>query len=139
MTTGCLYFQRFYLRRSFKEYNVYEIAAACLFTAAKVEENIQKLEKFALCCAKKAQKNDNAQFDHTSHVFRRWKERIIQNEELVLTTLCFELEVDHPDHFMMRIMRALASKYCGHLGLRVNGPSLGGSMMVEGTGVIMAV
>ncbi|KAJ3050526.1 hypothetical protein HK097_008527 [Rhizophlyctis rosea] len=109
ISVACIYFQRFYVRQSFKEHQHWEIAAACLFTAAKVEENVLKLGALAFTCAKKAKKDETAVYDDKCDTQRRWRERILWYEGVILSTLCFDLEVEKPEAYIAKFASRLQS------------------------------
>ncbi|ODV89285.1 hypothetical protein CANCADRAFT_148493 [Tortispora caseinolytica NRRL Y-17796] len=90
------YFHRFYIRKSFRKYHQYDIAATCLFIAAKSEETARRVKDVVIVCAKVAQKNDSAVIDEQSKEFWRWRDMILFNELVVLETICFDLEVANP-------------------------------------------
>ncbi|KAG0271379.1 hypothetical protein BGZ95_000812 [Linnemannia exigua] len=103
MATAALFFQRFYMRRSFKDYKYYDVAATCIYLASKTEESTRKFKDIVIACAQKAAKKDTPIDDQSkaSIDFRVWKDTIIYTEELLLETLCFDLSVEHPYHFLL--------------------------------------
>ncbi|KAF9547600.1 hypothetical protein EC957_008256 [Mortierella hygrophila] len=102
MATAALFFQRFYMRRSFKDYKYYDVAATCIYLASKTEESTRKFKDIVIACAQKAAKKDSP-IDDSSKEFRVWKDTIIYTEELLLETLCFDLSVEHPYHFLLNM------------------------------------
>ncbi|KAF9121454.1 hypothetical protein BGW39_010517 [Mortierella sp. 14UC] len=112
MATAALFFQRFYMRRSFKDYKYYasdtwgphvlDVAATCIYLASKTEESTRKFKDIVIACAQKAAKKDTPIDDQSkASDFRVWKDTIIYTEELLLETLCFDLSVEHPYHFLL--------------------------------------
>lgn len=95
VTTGSVFFQRFYMFHSLADFPVYPMAATCLFLAGKVEETPKK-------------SNDIVKFSKTilgEEKFKQFgddpKEEILTLERILLQTLRFDLEVEHPyDHLI---------------------------------------
>ncbi|MCJ1310275.1 hypothetical protein MMC25_003937 [Agyrium rufum] len=74
----------------------YSIAAACLFLATKVAENNRKVKELVTACVKVASKNPNKIVDEQDKEFWRWRDTILQLEDLLLEVLCFDLNVATP-------------------------------------------
>lgn len=95
VATGAVFFHRFYMFHSFAMFPVYPMAATCLFLAGKVEETPKK-------------SNDIVKFSKTilgEDKFKQFgadpKEEILTLERILLQTLRFDLEVEHPyDHLI---------------------------------------
>ncbi|KAG0226621.1 cyclin-like protein [Mortierella sp. GBAus27b] len=102
LATAALYFHRFYMRRSFKDYKYYDIGAASLYLASKTEESTRKFKDVIIAVAQKAAKKE-IQIDDSSKDFRLWKDTIIFTEELLLEALCFDLSVEHPYVFVVSL------------------------------------
>ncbi|KAF9087418.1 hypothetical protein BGX23_008147 [Mortierella sp. AD031] len=86
MATAALFFQRFYMRRSFKEYKYY---------ASEIYGSIYLGRR----CDMHLPCQQNRRVD--AKEYRLWKDTIIYTEELLLETLCFDLSVEHPYHFLL--------------------------------------
>ena len=88
--TGVVYFHRFYLFHSFKDFHRYITAAGCLFLAGKVEETPKKCKDII----KIAQ---NIMSPQLFSVFGDDpKEEVMTLERILLQTIKFDLQVDHP-------------------------------------------
>lgn len=101
VATAAVFFHRFYSFHSFKMFPVYPMAATCLFLAGKVEETPKKsndIVKFT-----KAILNDQqfAQFGSDQ------KEEILTLERILLQTLRFDLEVEHPYEHLVRYAKQI--------------------------------
>ncbi|ORY05601.1 cyclin-like protein, partial [Basidiobolus meristosporus CBS 931.73] len=119
LATATVYFHRFYLRRSLKEFHYYDMGATCILLASKVEETGRKLRDIINVCAQKAQKNDKLFLEENSKAvssiqriissqeFQRWKDTILYNEEVLLETLCFDLAVEHPYKILLSLVKEL--------------------------------
>ncbi|KAI1317158.1 hypothetical protein EDD11_008949 [Mortierella claussenii] len=103
LATAALFFHRFYMRHSLKDYKFYDIGATCIYLASKTEESTRKFKDVIIACAQKAAKKD-IQIDDSSKEFRVWKETIIYTEEILLEALCFELSVEHPYQYMLSLL-----------------------------------
>ncbi|ORX90769.1 cyclin-like protein [Basidiobolus meristosporus CBS 931.73] len=107
--TAGIYFQRFYMRHSFRTYHHYDLAGTCLFLASKEEETGRRLRDIVTIAVRKARKDDAYKVDENSDDFRRWKETILYHEELVLETLCFDLNLELPYSFVFEILARCAA------------------------------
>ncbi|ORX87521.1 cyclin-like protein [Basidiobolus meristosporus CBS 931.73] len=107
--TAGIYFQRFYMRHSFRTYHHYDLAGTCLFLASKEEETGRRLRDVVTISVRKARKDDAYKVDENSDDFRRWKETILYHEELVLETLCFDLNLELPYSFLFEILARCAA------------------------------
>ncbi|KAF9348606.1 hypothetical protein BGX26_012988 [Mortierella sp. AD094] len=108
MATAALFFHRFYMRHSLKDYKFYDIGATCIYLASKTEESTRKFKDVIIACAQKAAKKE-IQIDDSSKAraeFRVWKDTIIYTEEILLEALCFELSVEHPYQFMLSLFNS---------------------------------
>lgn len=94
INTAIVYMHRFYMFHSFQKFHRNAMAAACLFLAAKVEEQPRKLEhviKVSNIC-----QNKDSQVDTTSEEYLNEAHQLVINESILLQTLGFDLTVDHP-------------------------------------------
>ncbi|KAL5239091.1 hypothetical protein ACI65C_006501 [Semiaphis heraclei] len=101
MATGVVYFHRFYMYHSFKTFPRYLTACCCLFLAGKVEEtpkkckDIIKLAKAIL----PEEKYKTLGLDP--------KEEVMVLERILLQTIKFDLQVDHPYQFLLKYAKCL--------------------------------
>ncbi|ETS60082.1 hypothetical protein PaG_06076 [Moesziomyces aphidis] len=122
MNTACIYLHRFFMRKSLQNgnagYSHYEVAAACVFLACKVEESHRKLPSIIDAAMASFDKSPAGQqrwmersfrADPASKEFGRWRDTILVNEEELLETLCFDLIVEHPHEILV--------KACSRLGV----------------------
>ncbi|WFC98871.1 hypothetical protein MYAM1_001604 [Malassezia yamatoensis] len=122
MTTAVTYFHRFYMRQSLQVsrsgsgWSHYEIAAACVFLACKIEESLRKLPAVVDAVMSSLDKSHEGQMrwadrsyraNPQSHEFQKWRESILSHEETLLTTLCFDLVVPQPHEVIVRATQAL--------------------------------
>ncbi|KAK9704502.1 hypothetical protein K7432_010145 [Basidiobolus ranarum] len=107
LATATTFLHRFFMRQSLKDYHYYDIGATCLFVATKVEETLRKLKDLIVVCVQKAQKNDKLLVEEDSKEFKRWRDMILYNEEIVMETICFDLAIEHPYVSLLRFTREL--------------------------------
>ncbi|KAL0367454.1 UNVERIFIED_CONTAM: Cyclin-T1-5 [Sesamum radiatum] len=96
--TAMVLCHRFFVRRSHASHDRFLIATAALFLASKSEETTRPLNDVLRASCEMLHKQD---FDVLSYMlpinwFEQYREQIIGAEQLILTTLNFELGVQHP-------------------------------------------
>ncbi|PWY87872.1 cyclin-like protein [Aspergillus sclerotioniger CBS 115572] len=102
LSTAAVYFHRFFMRHSMVDLpqrpgtHPYTTAAAALFLATKVEENIRRMKELVVACCRVGQKQPNMIVDEQSKDFWRWRDTILVNEDIVLEALCFDLQLEQP-------------------------------------------
>ncbi|KAJ3172350.1 hypothetical protein HK101_011154 [Irineochytrium annulatum] len=96
MASACMFLHRFYMRNSLRKHKYYDVAAACIYLATKVEESARKLNKVVQVVAQKAAKNDNLRIDENTKEYWRWREVILHYEGVILASLCYDIDVQHP-------------------------------------------
>lgn len=101
VATGVVYFHRFYMVHSFRSFPRYVTACCCLFLAGKVEEtpkkckDIIKTAKGLLSDVKFQSFGDDP------------KEEVMTLERILLQTIKFDLQVDHPYGFLLKYAKSL--------------------------------
>ncbi|XP_035658177.1 cyclin-T2-like, partial [Branchiostoma floridae] len=93
--TAIVYMHRLYMYHSFTKIPQKSLAAACLFLAAKVEEQPRKLEhviRVAHVCLHR----DSPNLDTKSETYLQQAQDLVINESILLQTLGFEVAIDHP-------------------------------------------
>ncbi|MCJ1440653.1 MAG: hypothetical protein MMC23_001139 [Stictis urceolatum] len=104
LASASVFLHRFFMRRPMIDdkanqksgQHYYSVAATCLFLATKVEENCRKMKELVVACVRVAQKNPNKVVDEQDKEFWRWRDTILQMEDLLLETLCFDLSLEPP-------------------------------------------
>ncbi|KAL5541609.1 hypothetical protein UlMin_009319 [Ulmus minor] len=96
--TAMVLCHRFFVRRSHACHDRYLIATAALFLAAKSEETLRPLNNVLRASCEIFHKQDMAFLSYLLPVdwFEQYRERVIEAENMILTTLNFELNVQHP-------------------------------------------
>ncbi|KAL1921253.1 uncharacterized protein VTP21DRAFT_10969 [Calcarisporiella thermophila] len=107
ISTATFFLHRFYMRHSLRDYHYYDIGGTCVFLATKVEETGRRFRDIVTACAQKALKNDSLKLDSNSKEFLRWRDVILYNEEVLLEALCFDLFLEHPYPFLLKMSKHL--------------------------------
>ncbi|KAK3417603.1 hypothetical protein EUGRSUZ_H03550 [Eucalyptus grandis] len=96
--TAMVLCHRFFVRRSHACHDRFLIATAALFLAAKSEETPRPLNTVLRASCEIFHKQDISFLSYLLPVdwFERYRERVTEAEQLILTTLNFELNVQHP-------------------------------------------
>jgi hypothetical protein len=105
MATGAVFFHRFYMFRSFKEFPRYQMATCCLFLAGKVEETPKKCRDL-IKTAKQLLEARNARA-HADQFTEDTVRECMTNEKILLKTVRFDLQVDHPYAYLIRYVKSL--------------------------------
>ena len=102
LATASVFLHRFFMRHSMVDIpgrsglHYYAIAATSLFLASKVKENCRKIKELVVACVRVAQKNPNKVVDEQDKEYWRWKDTILQYEDLLLEANCFDLSLEPP-------------------------------------------
>ena len=72
------------------------MAATCLFLAYKVEECVRKMRELVVACVRVAQKDPHKNVDEQDKEYWRWRDIILQYEDLLLEAICFDLSLEPP-------------------------------------------
>ncbi len=96
LATASVFLHRFYMRHSMQTYHYYSMAATCLFLAYKVEECVRKMRELVVACVRVAQKDPHKNVDEQDKEYWRWRDNILQYEDLLLEAICFDLSLEPP-------------------------------------------
>lgn len=96
LATASVFLHRFYMRHSMQNYHYYSMAATCLFLAYKVEECVRKMRELVVACVRVAQKDPHKNVDEQDKEYWRWRDNILQYEDLLLEAICFDLSLEPP-------------------------------------------
>ncbi|GAB2266591.1 hypothetical protein Dimus_001585 [Dionaea muscipula] len=107
--TAMVFCHRFFLRRSHASHDRFLIGTAALFLAAKSEETQCPLDAVLTTSIEILHKQDLTfqPYMLSTDWLERSRERVIDAEQLILTTLNFELEVQHPYDPLTSILKKL--------------------------------
>ncbi|KAI9478119.1 MAG: cyclin-like protein [Benjaminiella poitrasii] len=90
IASACTLFHRFYMRRSFFDYNGSKIAQACLFVACKSEESARRPQDIARSWLYAP---DEVVNEEKTEAFVN---DLLYHEYIVLEITCFDLQIDNP-------------------------------------------
>ncbi|AQK45341.1 Cyclin-T1-5 [Zea mays] len=98
IATAIVFCHRFFLRQSHAKNDRRTIATVCMFLAGKVEETPRPLKDVILLSYEIIHKKDPAAVQRIKQkeVYEQQKELILLGERVVLVTLGFDLNVNHP-------------------------------------------
>uniref|UniRef100_A0A8C0HK73 Cyclin K n=1 Tax=Chelonoidis abingdonii TaxID=106734 RepID=A0A8C0HK73_CHEAB len=105
LATGIIYFHRFYMFHSFKQFPRYVTGACCLFLAGKVEETPKKCKDIIKTARSLLNDVQFGQFGDDP------KEEVMVLERILLQTIKFDLQVEHPYQFLLKYAKQLKGKY----------------------------
>lgn len=101
VATGVVYFHRFYMFHSFKTFPRYVTACCCLFLAGKVEETPKKCMDII----------KTARAELSDLKFKSFgddpKEEVMTLERILLQTIKFDLQVEHPYNYLLKYAKCL--------------------------------
>ncbi|NXU70721.1 CCNK protein, partial [Oreotrochilus melanogaster] len=95
------YFHRFYMFHSFKQFPRYVTGACCLFLAGKVEETPKKCKDIIKTARSLLNDVQFGQFGDDP------KEEVMVLERILLQTIKFDLQVEHPYQFLLKYAKQL--------------------------------
>uniref|UniRef100_A0A1I7Z6U9 CYCLIN domain-containing protein n=1 Tax=Steinernema glaseri TaxID=37863 RepID=A0A1I7Z6U9_9BILA len=95
LATACVYFHRFYLFHSFREFESSTTALGCLFLAGKVEETPKKCKDLVHKALERHPKTFNSRPE-------KLVDEVMALERVILQTMKFDLSVDHPYKYLLR-------------------------------------
>ncbi|KAL5290335.1 CCNK family protein [Megaselia abdita] len=101
IATGVVYFHRFYMFHSFKTFPRFVTACCCLLLAGKVEETPKKCRDIIKCAKGILTEDQYFSFGDDP------KEEVMTLERILLQTIKFDLQVDHPYHFLLKYAKSL--------------------------------
>ncbi|KAJ6223030.1 hypothetical protein RDWZM_001575 [Blomia tropicalis] len=90
--TATIYFHRFYMLRSLKQYEPYRIGMACLYLACKFEDHPTFKEHLVRISYMSIHRKDLNKADKE---YVEWCDRLICDENLLLQVLGFNLQIQH--------------------------------------------
>ncbi|OMO61236.1 hypothetical protein CCACVL1_23667 [Corchorus capsularis] len=120
--TAMVLCHRFFVRRSHACHDRFLIATAALFLAAKSEETPRPLNNVLRTSSEIFHKQDIAFLSYILPVdwFEQYRERVIEAEQMILTTLNFELNVQHPYDPLTSILNKLGLSQTFLVNLALN-------------------
>lgn len=101
VATGVVYFHRFYMFHSFKSFPRFVTACCCLFLAGKVEETPKKCKDIIKVARQLLADDKFVSFGEDP------KEEVMTLERILLQTIKFDLQVEHPYSFLVKYAKCL--------------------------------
>jgi len=101
MATGGVYYHRFYMFHSFQEFPRYVTSTCCLFLAGKAEETPKKCRDLVKTVRQLTNDRQFATFGNDP------REEIMILERVLLQTIKFDLQVEHPYDSIIRFAKSL--------------------------------
>ncbi|KAJ7980068.1 Cyclin T1 [Quillaja saponaria] len=107
--TAMVLCHRFFVRRSHACHDRFLISTAALFLTAKSEETARPLNDVLRASSEIIHKNDFTLLSYMLPIdwFEQYRERVLEAEQMILTTLNFELNVQHPYASLTSILNKL--------------------------------
>lgn len=101
VATGVVYFHRFYMFHTFRTFPRYITACCCLFLAGKVEETPKKCKDIIKVAKGLLTEHKFASFGEDP------KEEVMTLERILLQTIKFDLQVEHPYGYLLKYAKCL--------------------------------
>ncbi|XP_074056892.1 cyclin-K-like [Macrotis lagotis] len=101
VATGIVYFHRFYMFHSFKQFPRYVTGVCGLFLAGKVEETPKRCDDILRTAYSLLNSVQLSQFGDDP------KEEVLTLESILLQTIKFDLQVEHPYKFLLQYAKQL--------------------------------
>ncbi|XP_023936170.2 cyclin-K [Bicyclus anynana] len=101
VATGVVYFHRFYMFHSFRTFPRYITACCCLFLAGKVEETPKKCKDIIKVAKSLLTEMKFSTFGEDP------KEEVMTLERILLQTIKFDLQVEHPYGCLLKYAKCL--------------------------------
>lgn len=101
LATAVVFFHRFYVFHSFKKFPRYITSTCCLFLAGKVEETPKKCRDLVKVARSLLPDAQFVQFGEDP------REEVMTFEKILLQTIKFDLQVEHPYKFLVQYAKAL--------------------------------
>ncbi|XP_050348253.1 cyclin-K [Nymphalis io] len=101
VATGVVYFHRFYMFHSFRTFPRYITACCCLFLAGKVEETPKKCKDIIKVAKSLLTEQKFSTFGEDP------KEEVMTLERILLQTIKFDLQVEHPYGYLLKYAKCL--------------------------------
>ncbi|KAM9095552.1 LOW QUALITY PROTEIN: cyclin-K-like [Sarcophilus harrisii] len=101
VATGIMFFHRFYMFHSFKKFPRYVTGACALFLAGKVEETPKRCIDILKTVRRLLNDVQFGQFGNDP------KEEIVALERVLLRTIKFDFQVEHPYEFLLKYAKQL--------------------------------
>ncbi|ORY96909.1 cyclin-like protein [Syncephalastrum racemosum] len=103
ISTAQSLYHRFFLFYSIRDYPPQEISITCMLVASKIEETIKKL-KDIIVAVHSVRYPDSKELD-PENISEDRRRKIIGYEKLLLETLCFDFQLQHPYEYIIKFVK----------------------------------
>jgi len=108
IATAIVFFHRFFVRKSFKDYDYFITAITCLLLGGKVEETPKKLKDVIAAYHQHRFPTEEPLAEHT-RPFETLREMVLVHERVLLQTLGFDLQLEHPYRPLLAYVKAVGT------------------------------
>ena len=105
MATGVVFFHRFFMVQSFRQFDRWVVGASCLLLAGKVEETPKKCKDILKVTRSLLNDQQFAGFGANP------KEELLTHERILLQTIKFELQLEHPYSYLLKFAKELKGEF----------------------------
>ncbi|XP_071702307.1 cyclin-T1-4-like [Rutidosis leptorrhynchoides] len=107
IATALMFCHRFYMRQSHAKNDWQTVATVCMFLACKAEETPRWLNELIVVAYKLIYKWDPSASRRIREIYDRQKELILIGERLLLNTIAFDLNIEHPYKSLVASLKRL--------------------------------
>ncbi|KAJ9567123.1 hypothetical protein OSB04_003089 [Centaurea solstitialis] len=107
IATAMMFCHRFYMRQSHAKNDWQTIATVCMFLACKAEETPRWLGELVVVAYKLVYKWDPSASRRIREIYDKQKELILIGERLLLATIAFDLNIEHPYKSLVAALKRL--------------------------------
>ncbi|XP_024989857.1 cyclin-T1-3-like isoform X2 [Cynara cardunculus var. scolymus] len=107
IATAMMFCHRFYMRQSHAKNDWQTIATVCMFLACKAEETPRWLGELVVVAYKLIYKWDPSASRRIREIYDKQKELILIGERLLLATIAFDLNIEHPYKSLVAALKRL--------------------------------
>lgn len=108
IASSMMFCHRFYMRQSHKKNDWQTVATVCMFLACKAEETPRWLGELAVVAYKLIYKWDPSASRRIREIYDKQKDLILIGERLLLITIAFDLNIEHPYKSLVAALKRLA-------------------------------
>lgn len=107
IATAMMFCHRFYMRQSHAKNDWQTVATVCMFLACKAEETPKFLGELVVVAYKLTHKYDPSASRRIREIYDKQKELILIGEKLLLTTIAFDMNIEHPYKSLVTAVKRL--------------------------------
>ncbi|CAH1420088.1 unnamed protein product [Lactuca virosa] len=108
IATAMMFCHRFYMRHSHEKNDWQTVATVCMFLACKAEETPRWLGELAVVAYKLIYKWDPSASRRIREIYDKQKDLILIGERLLLITIAFDLNIEHPYKSLVAALKRLS-------------------------------